>query len=173
MPVVLSKKYSITGKYTPNELALYKEIIDQVRVRIGDDDPDLNILNNKMLQYNDNQLVQLANTVLNDINNGFPRTRYSILQLYNNVNGNIIIDGIILFSLIREGLLQLRNQIDFNDSGLSISMFNKTGLYQSWYGMLAQNYVRQKEDIKAQVIPSSANAGFYGIGSEFGYRLHR
>lgn len=173
MPVILSKKYSISGQYTSEEIEIYKQIIDDVRLRVADDDPDLNVLNNKIQQYNDNIIIQLANMVLRDLNSGIPRTRYTIPQMWNTIDPGLLIDGIVVFSLLREGILQLRNQIDFNDSGLSISMFNKTGIYQSWYGMMLQDYLRKKADLKAAAIPRSANSGFLGIGTEFGYRTYR
>jgi hypothetical protein len=70
-----------------------------------------------------------------------------------------------------EGLLQLRNQIDYSDSGLTIAMFNKTQLYQSWWGTLVQDYMRAKAAVKSAILPSSANSGFVGMGSEYSYRL--
>jgi hypothetical protein len=68
-----------------------------------------------------------------------------------------------------EGILQLRNQVDYSDSGLTVAMFNKTGMYQGWVGFLLQTYLSDKKAVKSAVIPKSANSGFVGIGTEFGY----
>lgn len=169
MPVVLKKVYHITGNYTDAEKAAYKSLIDQFRLSIGDDIPEDNILIGKVHQYSDNQIIALINRTMSDCNFGYPKSNLNIVRFYKE-NANLLVLGATVFSLIREGIFQLRNQIDYNDSGLSIAMFNKTQLYQSWYGALAQQYLQEKQAYKDSIIPSSPGAGFHGISSEFGYR---
>lgn len=169
MPVTLTKIYNITGNYTDAEKAAYKDLIDQFRLSIGDDIPEQNILIGKIYQYSDNQIISLLNRALRDCNCGYPKSKLDIVAFHKE-NANLLILGATVFSLIREGIFQLRNHIDFSDSGLSISMFNKTSLYQSWYGSLAQQYMQEKQAYKDSIIPSSPGAGFKGISSEFGYR---
>lgn len=169
MPVILTKIYNITGNYTEAEKAAYKSLIDDFRLGIGDDIPEDNILFGKLHQYSDNQIIAMINRAMRDCNCGYPKSNLNIVKFYKE-NANLLILGATVFSLIREGIFQLRNQIDFNDSGLSIAMFNKTQLYQSWYGALAQQYMQEKQDYKDSIIPSSEGAGFIGISSEFGYR---
>lgn len=169
MPIVLTKVYNITGNYTDAEKAAYKYLIDQFRLGIGDDVPEDNLLIGKIYQYSDNQIIALLNRALTDCNYGYPKSNLDIVR-FRKENANLLILGATVFSLIREGIFQLRNQIDFNDSGLSIAMFNKTQLYQSWYGALAQQYLQEKQAYKDSIIPSSPGAGFKGISSEFGYR---
>lgn len=169
MPVVLTKVYHITGDYTEKEKEVYKNLIDEFRLGIGDDIPEHNVLYNKMYQYSDNMIISLLNRAMRDCNNGYPKSNLSIVRFYEE-NANLLLLGATIFSLIREGIFQVRNQIDFNDSGLSIAMFNKTQLYQSWYGTLVQQYMQEKQMYKDSIIPSSEGAGFVGISSEFGYR---
>ena len=146
---------------------MYQDIIDAVRLRIADDEPLRNILNKQQEKVTDGEIISLANEVGRDLNSGTPRTKYPLKQFYN-MDSNVIIMGIMVFWFIKEGLLQTANQTDFNDSGLTIQMFNKTPLYQSWYQTLLNPYLQAKQDIKDSIIPSSLNSGFVGIHSEFG-----
>ena len=167
MPIILSKIYNIDGNYTPEEKEMYEDIIDAVRLRVSDDEPLKNILNKRQEKITDGEIIRLANEAARDVNSGNPRTKYSVSFIYKK-DSELIILGIMIFWFIREGLLQTANQTDFNDSGLSIQMFNKTPLYQSWYNILLQPYLQKRQDFKDSVIPSSVNSGFYGINSEFG-----
>ena len=167
MAVILSRIYNIPGVYSEDEKAMYQDIIDAVRLRIADDEPLRNILNKQQEKVTDGEIISLANEVGRDLNSGTPRTKYPLKQFYN-MDSNVIIMGIMVFWFIKEGLLQTANQTDFNDSGLTIQMFNKTPLYQSWYQTLLNPYLQAKQDIKDSIIPSSLNSGFVGIHSEFG-----
>ena len=172
MPIVLKKIYKIVGDFTKEEVEILKSLIDEFRLRMADDNPELNILNKKALKYTDDNIVKLVMSTLNDINGGFPSTNYSLSYVYNSIDNSLLLEGAMVFALLREGILQVNNQIDFNDSGLSIGMFNKTQIYQSWYGTLLQQYLQDKTEVKRAAIPNSATAGFYGIDTEFGYRYH-
>ena len=169
MSVVLSKVYNISGNYTDEEKEIYKNLIDDFRLAIADDIPEKNVTIGKIYQYTDNQIISLMQRALRDLNCGYPKSNRTLAEMYNE-NENVLIMGAIVFSLLREGIFQLRNQIDFSDSGLSIAMFNKTTLYQSWYGSLLNQYLQDKQNYKDSIIPSSLDAGFKGIMSEFGYR---
>lgn len=173
MPLVLYKTYSIPKQYTPEETVILKDLIDQFRLRAGDDIPEENILYQKAQRYKDNQILSFYNAALVDINGwGVPRTNYKLSELYKE-NRALLILGAIVTMLMREGIFQGANQIDFNDSGLSIGMYNKTGIYQSWWGSLLAQYNADKKVLKDSVIVKSPNAGFYGISSEFAYRFAR
>ncbi|MCX8074093.1 MAG: hypothetical protein N2749_00705 [Clostridia bacterium] len=165
----MKKIYKISGNYTPEEKEVLTKYIDMFRMRVADDDPEKNILNKKAYQYSDDTIVKLIMQSLSDINSGFPRTTYSLIYFDRNIDDNLIVDGAIVFALIREGILQMRNQIDYSDSGLSIAMFNKTSLYQGWASFLMQKYLQDKKDVKRAAMAKMPNAGFLGIGSEFGY----
>lgn len=173
MPLVLTKIYNITGDYTPTQLKYIKAMIDDFRLKMQDDDPEKNILLGKTLNYSDATVQHLLESALMDLNGGYPRTNYTLKNYHPVVDDDVIVQGAMIFALMREGILQLRNQIDYSESGLSIAMFNKTGMYQTWAGFLLQQYIQAKQDFKASVVPTSTNSGFVGINSEFGYRLTR
>ena len=169
MSIVMKKIYAITGNYTPEEKIILAKDIDLFRLRMSDDDPDKNILNKKISQYTDDVIVKLIYASLGDINSGFPITNFKLVYFNDNIDDDLLVQGAMIFALMREGFLQLRNQVDFNDSGLTIGMFNKTGLYQGWAGFLIQEYMVNKKNIKRSILPMSNNAGFLGISSEFSY----
>jgi hypothetical protein len=162
----MKRVFDISGNYTTDQKAALVDYIELFRGCIADDDPEKNILNGKMKQYTDDRVVFFLNRALKDLNSGTPRCNYS---LFNFPDDDLLVSGAIVFALMAEGLLQLRNQVNFNDSGLSINMFDKTGQYQGWVSFLLQAYLQDKAEFKAGVIPTSYNSGFLGIGSEFGY----
>lgn len=173
MPLMLYKTYNIPRQYTAGEREIFKDLIDQFRVRVGDDIPEENILHEKMLRYSDNHIISFFNASLTDINGfGIPKTNYTLSQMHTENNALLIL-GAIITMLLREGIFQGANQIDFNDSGLSIGMYNKTGMYQSWWGALMGQYTADKKTLKDGVVAKSPNAGFVGVSSEFGYRFAR
>ena len=169
MPITMKKIYHIAGDYTPEQLSTIKELIDEFRLRMADDNIEKNLLNCKKEYYTDNEIVSLLKVGLSDLNGGSPRTNYTLFNADAAIGNDLIVLSAMIFALMREGILQLRNQIDYSDSGLTIAMFNKTGAYQGWANFMLQMYMREKSEFKSSVIPNSANSGFVGITSEFGY----
>ena len=169
MPVIMKRVYDIKGNYTDAEKAMYEDLIDAVRLRIADDNVMKNFLYTHEERITDEQIIRLSKEAARDINAGNPPTKWTVENFYQH-DSELLVEGIIIFYIISKGILHLENQIDFNDSGLTIAMFNKTGLYQSWYGTLLNEYLNNKRQFKESVVPSSFNSGFHGINSEFGYR---
>ena len=170
MPIVMKKKCTIVGSYTQRQKEILEDLIKLFRTSMFDDDPDKNILNRKTSHYTDAKIIALLERAMNDINGGSPVTTFSI---YDYVDGGydntLIVDGAVIFALIGEGILQLRNQVNFSDSGLSIGLFDKTQLYQSWYSMLLQNYLNGKQTFKSNYLGRNKPSLFHGIASEFAY----
>ena len=139
------------------------ELVDELRMFISDDIPSKNILNNQEQEFSDTKLKFFLRRALGDINDHPPLTSYTIEEAPDD----LLLSGAALYAMIAEGILQARNQLDYNDAGFSISMFNKTGVYQGWAGFLLQTYTQGLNDFKRTVISSSPDAGFYGIRSPF------
>ena len=169
MPIIMNKKYSIKGNYTDEQKAILERLIGMFRLTVGDDDPEKNILNKKMSAYSDEKVIRFLNRAMADINGGQPLTTFTIWTFAEQWDDTLIVDGAVVFAMLSEGILQLRNQVDFSDSGLTIGMFNKTQLYQGWASFLLQSYMQAKADLKAAVIAKAQPSMFVGIGSEFGY----
>lgn len=166
MPLEMKKIIRLKGDYTDEQKEMLLDYIDQFRTCVSDDNPQANVLNGKNNQYTDDKIISMLNRALKDLNSGVPRCNYT---LFNFPEDDLLVEGAIVFSLIAEGLLQLRNQVTFSDSGLTINMFDKTSGYQSWAGMMLQQYVGDKVQFKSTVLPLSMDSGFVGVGSEFGY----
>lgn len=169
MPIIMKKKYTLPGSYTDEQKEILISLIDLFRVSVSDDDPEKNILNNKTSQYSDEKIISLLNRAMQDINGGFPLTNFTIYEFATRWDNTLIVDGAVVFALIGEGILQLRNQVDYSDSGLSIALFNKSPQYQGWAGILMQNYMQAKAEFKRAYTIENQPSIFYGIGSEFGY----
>lgn len=169
MPVILEPKTKIEGSYTAAEKQILVELIASFRILMADDDANKNVLNMQQLTYTDDKIINLLQQAGNDINVSKPMTRFTIFQIYNKQAAMLLVKGAMVFGLLSEGLLQAKNQMNYNDAGLSVSMFDKTGLYQSWYGTMLQDYMNVRQQFKQSMIPSGDNAGFYGISSQFGY----
>lgn len=141
-----------------------EHLISDLRVLLSDDDPEKNILNGKEEVYTDSKLLYFLRQALRDINRTSPITSYTLEDI---PDPQLVVDGGMIYSLIAEGILQLRNSLNYNDAGLSIAMFDKTGGYQAWAGFLLQTYMNNKLEFKRSVLPSSFGAGFVGVRSQF------
>lgn len=141
-------------------------LFDAFRTEINDANAELNILNGQEIENSNLRILKYFQRAIRDLNSGTPITKYQIKDFPDE---GLLIDGAVIFYLIANGILQMRNQLDYNDGGLAIGMFNKTGQYQSWAQFLLQTYQQNKMSFKQGELARSYNAGFLGIGSEFGY----
>ena len=136
------------------------------KTEIYDFEADKNVLDDNKEVTNCIHMYRYFKRAVSDLNSGSPVTDYTILDFPDK---GLLVDGAVIFYLISNGLLQLRNQLDYNDSGLTIALFNKTGLYQGWLQMFLNMYLSNKKSFKDDVIARQANSGFQGVGSEFGW----
>ena len=141
-------------------------MIDSFRVQIADDDKELNILDGQKEKYSDRKIVFLLQEGLKDLNRGTPKTKYT---LFTFPDSDLLVKSSIICAMIAEGILQLRNQMNYSDSGFSANIFDKTGGYQGWAGFMLQIYLQDKKDFKSSIIPRSHNSGFIGVSSEMGW----
>lgn len=149
-----------------NEKRKMIHLFDAFRTEIHDADAELNILNGEEIENSNLRILKYFQRAIRDLNSGSPISNYTINDFPDE---GLLIDGAVIFYLIANGILQTRNQLDYNDGGLAIGMFNKTGQYQSWAQFLLQTYQQNKIAFKQGELARSYNAGFMGIGSEFGY----
>ena len=142
------------------------DLINSLRIQIGDKVASKNILNGGKQEYTDSELEDFLKEGVKDINRGRPKLSYTIYDLPDD---DLIVKSAMFIWMFAEGIVQLRNQLDYSDSGFTISMFNKTSGYQSWASLLLQTYMMDKTEFRqSQIINANGNAGFYGISSEFG-----
>lgn len=143
-----------------------EELRSDLRGMLNDSVASRNILNGKKSAYTDKELDLFMKMAIRDLNSGSPRTNYTLETF---PEPDLIITASMIFSFISEGVLQLRNNVDYNDAGLSLGLFNKTGAYQGWAGFLLQTYLTNKLEFKRGIISNSPGAGFVGITSPFSY----
>lgn len=140
-------------------------LFDDFRTEIYDYCADKNILDDKKIVANAKNIHKYFKRAIRDLNTGVPITNYTIL---NFPDTGLLVEGAVVFFLISNGILQLRNQLNYNDAGLTISMFDKSGMYMSWVQLLYNMYIQGKTAFKRTETTRKYGAGFYGIGSEFG-----
>lgn len=170
MPVIMERQGKLTANLTPEQKEHMYDLINGFRLLVADDIPERNILEKKRFSYSDDKIMELLDLAARDINAGTPQTFYTIFDIKGRSGGDILlIKGAFVFACIREGMLHTKNQMTYNDSGLSIDFFNKTPLYQSWLQMMLNDYLQAKQTFKSAEITSQYNSGFFGIGTEFGW----
>lgn len=168
MAIVMIRNYEIDDKYSNEEKEILRDLIDIFRVRVADHDAEKNILNGKELSYSDPMIIKFLESAALDINAGIPRTNFTVFELHRKKHTGVLMTGAIIMSLMHEGLLQLKNQANYSDSGLSIQLFDKSTYYQSWLGILLNQYEGEKRDFKASVISSQGHSIFYGVATDYG-----
>lgn len=168
MPIILKRSISIDNKdnLTDLEKETIVELLTRFRSRVRELDSKNNIWDANENFFSDQEIYNFYLDAVKDINTGNPRTNLNIYELAREDEG-LLIAGSVIMALMAEGLLQLRNQVSYNDSGLSINMFDKTQLYQSWTSFLLNIYFSQKAEFKAYMGTQKENSGFVGIQSEF------
>ena len=151
---------------TPSEREKMISLFKDFRTQVNDADAELNILNDKKIENSNIKILNYFKRAIRDLNSGAPITKYEIT---NFPDEGLLVEGAVIFYLMANGILQLRNQLNYNDAGLAVGLFDKTGQYQSWAQFLLQTYLQNKMAFKQGEVARSLNAGFLGIGSEFGY----
>lgn len=77
----------------------------------------------------------------------------------------LLIYGGAINTLRSAGLLQSRNELAYSSGGVSVRIFDKTQLYQSWIAQFVAEYERKKQNYKISLNINGAMAT--GISSEY------
>lgn len=169
MPIVLEKASNIERQCTPQEKEMYINLIVWFRNFVADDMPERNILQQQRQTYTDEKILEFFDMACKDINVALPITNFSITQICDRHSEMLLVRGAVIFALIREGLINVKNMVNYNDYGLNVNFFDKAPHYQSWIGMLMNDYLTAKMQFKQSITVNMPNAGFFGIASEFAY----
>lgn len=78
---------------------------------------------------------------------------------------SLLIYGAAIQVLRSAGLLQSRNELAYSSGGVSVRIFDKTQLYQSWIAQFVAEYERKKQNFKISLNIDQAMAA--GISSEY------
>ena len=77
----------------------------------------------------------------------------------------LMIYGASIQVLRSAGLLQSRNELAYSSGGVSVRIFDKTQLYQSWIAQFVAEYERKKQNFKISLNINSSLAS--GVASEY------
>src|SRR6266568_4652583 len=77
----------------------------------------------------------------------------------------LLLYGAAIQVLRSAGLLQSRNELVYQAGNVSVRIFDKTQLYQSWIVQFAEDYERKKQNFKISQNIACALAG--GVASEY------
>lgn len=136
------------------------KMVERLRLKLLDVDAALNLLDGK-LEFEDRRLEGFIRESLEETNDEEPRSTYG---LGNFPNKSLIVQGAFVHALKARSLLHLRNQVSYNDAGLSVGIEDKHGMYLQVAQLEDQKYQRMLQKFKSTEIPA-----FYGIDSPFGW----
>ena len=126
------------------------------------DTPQLNRLIRR--QESDDQKLDLAiRLAIDDYNITAPPL--APVSVVNFPSIWLLIYGSVIQVLRSNGLLQSRNELVYSSGGVSVRIFDKTQLYQSWIIQFVAEYERKKKNFKIAANVNSSLAG--GVSSEY------
>lgn len=126
------------------------------------DTPELNRLI-RAQETNDERLDLALSLAIDDFNITPP-----LLNMYtvgNFPSLYMLIYGGTIHVLRSAGILQSRNELSYSSGGVSVRIFDKTQLYQSWIAQFVADYERKKQNYKISLNINSSLAS--GVMSEY------
>ena len=126
------------------------------------DTPELNRLIRKQ-ESSDEKLDLAIMLAIDDYNITAPPL--GNVQVANFPSLWLLIYGATIQVLRSAGLLQSRNELMYQSGNVSVRIFDKTQLYQSWITQFMQDYERKKKEFKMAQNIAGALSG--GVRSEY------
>lgn len=125
------------------------------------DTPQLNRLTRK--EESDNELLDFAiEMTISDWNTTTPMIRP--VTILNFPGLFMLMQGCAIQLLISQGILQARNELQYNAGGSSFVRSNKSNYYMQWAINLQNQYELKKRNIKIQ---QNIRSGWGGVNSEY------
>ena len=138
-----------------------KSLVERLRLRLLDDDPLKNILNDYKLDFSDRQLAGFIEESRYTINEAEPQTNYKLVKFPKT---SLLLDGAMVHIFEAKGLIHLRNQLSYSDAGFSVNLDDKSGHYAQWLSSKATLFFQGLKEFKRAQIPR-----FRGVGSPMRY----
>lgn len=126
------------------------------------DTPELNRLIRR--EESTDEKLDLAMDLATDDYNITP-PMLGVSSLSNFPSLYLLIYGSTIQVLRSAGILQSRNELAYSSGGVSVRIFDKTQLYQSWINQFIAEYERKKQNFKISTNINNAMAG--GVASEY------
>jgi len=84
----------------------------------------------------------------------------------------LLLYGAAIQTLRSNGLLQSRNELVYSSGGVSVRIFDKTQLYQSWIAQFFAEYEMKKKHFKISMNVTDAMLAQVGVHSEYESLAH-
>jgi len=134
---------------------------ESVRKYLRDMAPFNTLLSDK--ETPDDILDMCIEMALSDFNTTAPViSNYSVQNFPSFI---ILVYGTVIQVLMSAGVLQSRNDLDYNAAGVSVRVSDKAGQYQQWIANFQQQYEVKKTNLK---IFMNAEMAWGGVDSEYG-----
>lgn len=147
-----------TGTAEQNEREQARKLL---RLFINDT-PELNRLIRRE-ESDDTKLDLAIDLAIDDYNITAPLLQSHVLTNFPSLY--LLIYGSTIQVLRSNGILQSRNELAYSSGGVSVRIFDKTQLYQSWIAQFVAEYERKKQNFKISTNINDALAG--GVASEY------
>lgn len=126
------------------------------------DTPELNRLIRRE-ESDDTKLDLAVDLALDDYNITAPLLQSHTLSDFPSLY--LLIYGATIQVLRSAGILQSRNELSYSSGGVSVRIFDKTALYQSWIVQFVAEYERKKNNFKISANINNSLAA--GVSSEY------
>lgn len=146
----------------PSASARMNELVSMIRLYMRDF-PELNRLT-KGEETSNRMIAWAIIDALDDYNTTPPLLGMS--SITNFPSTSLLREGAVIRILESVGLLQTRNQLQYSDGGLSVSVSDKAPLLLQWIGMFRNSYETKKLRLKSSINIEQAMAGT-GTFSEY------
>jgi hypothetical protein len=120
------------------------------------------------IDYDDQDYADFVMDALEEINDMDPETRYTIATF---PKPSLLYKGGIVHALMSSGIFEIRNQLDYNDNGISYSKRNKGPTYLQIATNWRNEYYTETRRLKQKLALQGLK--IIGISSEFRYRGRR
>ena len=126
------------------------------------DTPELNRLIRRE-ESDDTKLDLALDMAVDDYNITPPLLQSHVVANFPSLY--LLIYGATIQVLRSAGMLQSRNELAYSSGGVSVRIFDKTQLYQSWITQFVAEYERKKQNFKISANINNAMAA--GVSSEY------
>ena len=133
------------------------------------DTPELNRLIRRQ-ESNDEKLDLAIRLAIDDYNITAPPLAGVTVGNFPSIW--LLIYGSVIQVLRSNGLLQSRNELVYSSGGVSVRIFDKTQLYQSWIAQFFADYETKKKHFKISSNVTSAMLAGIGVNSEYEHLAH-
>ena len=131
------------------------ELVAMIRLYLRDF-PELNRLT-KGEETSNSMIAWAVIDALDDYNTKPPFIGNATVLSFPSIS--LLREGSVIRILESVGLLQTRNQLQYSDGGLSVSVSDKAPLLLQWINMFRASYERKKDRMKASINIEQAMAG--------------